>query len=366
MPIPNATARLWMCAVPAILTTINHARHDHLGGGPPGSASEANARAILQNSWGIHGESELAGMVQWLENSGSSAEYRELEAEILANPGAASKSPKHAFVAKYRGRLGKNALLAWDLCRVVSLVGWGARCGMISEETAWGWIAPSARRLQAAYKSWEDLGEGYTLGCAFWSAKHEQECRDAMAQLKADPASPWNTIAWKTNLDGVDSGEESEGGGFSMMGLALRGASCLLSLALAGVLGLFLLGVFGYIAWQIVANSPGGASVPDWDGATPLVCEGNERRTISGVTAKIADGAAITARANCQLTLDDVKIEAPVAVQAEGNAQVVVSGGRLAGTEAAVRAQGNSSVTMVGTEVVGTVDKARNATVTGP
>jgi hypothetical protein len=371
MPRPAAAARAWMLAVPAILTSINRASHSELGGGVKGTQGEVNARAILKNAWGIDTHDELVSMIRWLMDEGTTAEY------FGVRSAGDAANPKLAFVRQHQAQIGERGLMAFDLCRVVSMAGWGALSGLCTEDEAWGFIVPSANKLQKAYKSWEDVGEGYTLGCAFWNAKYEGECRDAMAKLKADPSSPWNTIPWKTDLSRTQDDEEMRSYVWAKVaGLAM---SCLGAVAVAFVCVLGATGMIGYMVYSGAFEGVGNVRGPDlsglpepkvaagdWDGSTPLICNGNQMVSVSGVHAVFTEGAAITASANCNLTLDSVDITAPTALRTEGNATVTVNAGHLVGGTYALDAAGNSHVTLSATKLDGPVNKSRNAKVEGP
>lgn len=370
MEKPSAKAKAWMLAVPAILNTLNTAGHDHLGGGPKGTEWQRHALAILKNSWGIESREALASMIDWLRTEGTNAEYQEYLARFpstSAEERAADR--KLAFIAQHGDVIGDRGLLAWDLCRVVSLAGWGALSGVCSEEDAWIWIVPACKRLQRAYKSWDDLGEGYTLGCAFWGPTHEKGCRDAIAKLQV-PTSPWRTIPWSTNIDETVADEANAAW---KAGLVKKAIGMLVSAMVAIFAGFVVLllgiGLVGYIAYK---GAFAGLAPPDklvgtsWDGASTLVCAGHDDMYVSNVTTKLAQGPAISASEHCTIHLDNVDVTAPTALDIEGNAHVIMTGGRLSGSDAAIDGRGNGTIDLTGTKLEGPTRKTQNVTVNGP
>ncbi len=105
---------------------------------------------------------------------------------------------------------------------------------------------------------------------------------------------------------------------------------------------------------------PGG-----WDGSVPLVCGGSQQVTAMGVHAAFPAGTAVTASGNCQVTLVQSTLSAPMAIVASGNAQVIIQGGSVQGTVFAVSASGNSQVVSQGAQIVGPVNRSGNAQVLG-
>lgn len=138
----------------------------------------------------------------------------------------------------------------------------------------------------------------------------------------------------------------------------------------AVILGILLLsfGGIGIYVWMSAKNastSPGAAAkaaeAADWDGKTTFTCGGNDVVALTGVKAT----AGVKASANCQLTLTDVNITAPVAIEAGGNAKVTVTGGSITSSVNSVVASSNAKVDFVGTKVTGKARTSGLAKVTG-
>lgn len=62
---------------------------------------------------------------------------------------------------------------------------------------------------------------------------------------------------------------------------------------------------------------PAGGTTGD-----PIVCKGNDRLTIRGVTVRRTSGAALVVNGNCHVELFDCTLEAPVGVVVSGNGDV--------------------------------------------
>jgi len=143
------------------------------------------------------------------------------------------------------------------------------------------------------------------------------------------------------------------------------------------VIGAFILlclaGVFGWVIWMAVratneassGGTPQAAKAATWDGKSPFTCGAVDNVTIEKVTSKITSGTAITASGNCKLTLINVDISAPIAIEASANANVTVQGGSITGTENAAIASANATVDFQKTTVKGPTKTSGNAKITG-
>lgn len=109
---------------------------------------------------------------------------------------------------------------------------------------------------------------------------------------------------------------------------------------------------------------PGTSGPVDWDGRSTFVCSGNDVVTLSGVKADVK-GTGVRASANCQLTLVNVDLTAPVGIEASGNAKVTVTGGSVTSSSNAVVASALAKVTFAGTKVDGKIKKSGSASVVG-
>jgi hypothetical protein len=190
----------WALAATAILTTMTRRppRHDCLGGAPQGPDSQATAKSILLNSWGIESRQKLESTLEWLSTGAHSAEYQKVAAAFAqAPPQQRQGDPKMAFVGQYGAQIGNRGLLAWDLGRLLAVAGWGYLAGFCSDVEAWGLILPAAERLRSTYASWDEYGQHYRLGCLFWSADAVGTIDPILAQLISAPDSPWRAIPWQ-------------------------------------------------------------------------------------------------------------------------------------------------------------------------
>jgi hypothetical protein len=113
------------------------------------------------------------------------------------------------------------------------------------------------------------------------------------------------------------------------------------------------------------APAVGATAAGAWDGTAPFTCGGNDTAVLNGVTAVIASGPAITAKANCSLTCNGCTINTDKGIAASGNARVTLAGGALTASDTAIEASDNARVVIDGTKVAGKAHARGNAKVMG-
>jgi hypothetical protein len=137
------------------------------------------------------------------------------------------------------------------------------------------------------------------------------------------------------------------------------------ALLFAVVLGCVICGVGGTVVYYFIAPAPGGGSFAgssadtEWDGSSTFKCKGNDRVTLSDVSATV-EGVGIDAGANCTLVLNNVDVDAETALRVRGNATVTMTGGSLSGSKHAVNVSGNGTVVLSGVDTSGEIKKGRS------
>ena len=113
------------------------------------------------------------------------------------------------------------------------------------------------------------------------------------------------------------------------------------------------------------ASASGTPKSVTWDGTSPFSCGGADIVKLEKVKATLTTGTAITAAGNCQLTLVNVDVAAPLPIEATGNAKVTVTGGSLKGAPDAIVAGANAQVTVAGATVTGKAKSSGNGKILG-
>ena len=143
----------------------------------------------------------------------------------------------------------------------------------------------------------------------------------------------------------------------------------------AVILGIIVLtfagiGLYAYMQAKDAGERANGTAPPKaatagaWDGKSTFECKGNDVITLTGVKVNGA-GTAIRASGNCTLTLSGVDITAPIAIDANNNAKVTMTGGSIKASTNSVVAAGVSKVTLVGTTVSGKSKATAGAKIVG-
>jgi hypothetical protein len=147
------------------------------------------------------------------------------------------------------------------------------------------------------------------------------------------------------------------------------------NLIIYAAIGIVLIGLAGIVWWKLkksgagaklaaAAESMSGSATPKdvaWDGKAPFTCGGAEAPVLHDVVAT----AGVTASDSCKLTLKNVKITAPTAITAAGNATVTVEGGEITGADSALSAGGNATIEIKGAKVTGKTTKGGNGKLIG-
>ena len=96
-------------------------------------------------------------------------------------------------------------MLAWDLVRVLSIVGGAYMGGIMEYKEAVEIAFEACKRLQENFTSWDDMVANYTLGYQFWRDKRQKDRWKYYKKLK----KTWIfKIAWNTELIERDIYEE--------------------------------------------------------------------------------------------------------------------------------------------------------------
>ncbi len=191
--------QLWALALAGVISELNGAHHDELGGWGDNEHTRPWCTSTLSKFYGVNSPQEFHETIKWLLGTGHSAEAKQALAALDAD--GRSDDPKHAIVRANRAQIARAGLMAWDTGRLVAVVGWGAWAGYVTQEDAWQILLVAAARVQKTYDSWRAYADGYELGRHFWSSGAEDEgVRNALAKLLEDSNSPWTNLPWNLDL----------------------------------------------------------------------------------------------------------------------------------------------------------------------
>ena len=208
----------WGLAASAILTKDNTDDFYSLPGRWNSPYEQSIVRDDILDGWNVHSRRELIRTLNKVWKRGHRGSMQEIRRGLArgwsprticlyaALRGHPSSYRRVGWVRKHADKLDANSMVAWDLSRLVSLVRWGVFVGYLSEDEAWEWIMPAARKIQAAFGSWQEVGEDYLLGRSFWSPREMKRSGDRFRRniywLVRAPGSPWVSNDWNLDLTG--------------------------------------------------------------------------------------------------------------------------------------------------------------------
>lgn len=212
--------------------------------------------------------------------------------------------------------------------------------------------------------------------------------QNSLAQQAKDRLDPSNyEVKAKLNIGGFKLGVSSEDG-VDTDGLKKQAVDkakskligCVITAVILFIVLVCLAGLAWYIYAKVKADTAGSgaptavAAKPDsalkdagWDGSKPFSCGAGDAYKISGVTAKLTSGTAISAGSTCTLLIENSNIDAPIGVSTGGNANVTIRGGSITGRTQSLKALGNSKISVEGgAKITGkTMKLGKNAVIEG-
>ena len=155
--------------------------------------------SLFEWGWGEFTYENARNMAYDCLERGYNAKYKEYCSMGAASPEFVSKySPLQIkLLEEMKQQYPKQGMLAWDLVRVLSIVGGAYMGGAMAYEEAVGIAFEACKRLQENFSSWDDMVNNYTLGYQFWRNKKKKDRLRYYKQLK----KTWiYDISWNTVL----------------------------------------------------------------------------------------------------------------------------------------------------------------------
>ncbi len=172
----------------------------------------------LEKMWNVTNRQQAINVLNWLEREGHRksahdffAEYDQFPVEAIEqglknNTVRADLRPKVEFYLRYRNSDPAQTLVGWDFCRYIAVARMAVLCGYVSEQEAWVNMMRVAKKAQASFKSWKELGSSYALGYEYWSGERNETIDEALETVSdpKNPQSPWNKLPWDLPLEKSD------------------------------------------------------------------------------------------------------------------------------------------------------------------
>ena len=212
---------MWALATDALHSSAQHVGLDRLRWGPATKANiEFVKKDLAEGPWRVRNREDVLRKLKATQSEGYSQAFWQM-GESFAK---ATAKERDAYLAKHKDdpdalnrleivtahypQLKAKGLLGWDLARYIALCRRAYTAGYLEREEAWDLIMPIARRLQAAFDSWEDLGNNYLLGRRFWSKELADSGNPILEKefkkLLGDETSVWRKLPWKVDLKQTD------------------------------------------------------------------------------------------------------------------------------------------------------------------
>lgn len=217
---PLTEQQSWALACSAILFVKNHNDCNSLAGSPITGASRAKQKFDLNQDWHIYNKQDLRRRVENLVSDSEHYSFSRMgemvtalsKEEFATYEGSLDRQPEllnRARIARqYYRQLGAKGISGWDLSRAINVCRFAYLAGFVDEKEAWALIAPVARKIQATFSNFEELGQNYLIGRKFWNQTETHNAGSdfdiALLELKHFKSSPYKKQPW--NLQLTDSG----------------------------------------------------------------------------------------------------------------------------------------------------------------
>ncbi len=212
--VTPGTPRAWALLTCSVLFERSGARHDLLGGVPKGAKSAEDARKLLADWWDIETAGQLEYQLEWLEHEGHGKDFakdfaaigklsdRAFEQRLAAKDVDEDERLRLKAIRKHSPRVKtlEGRPVGLGLFQIRGALRWGHAAGFVSDEDAWKRMNKVIVLLQKSYKSWDELGEVYCIGCDCWNPGPNEETWNAYESLLSQESSPWRTTPWDLKL----------------------------------------------------------------------------------------------------------------------------------------------------------------------
>ena len=158
------------------------------------------AKTLFEWGWGEFTYENAINMAEECLNSGYNKKYKEY---CCADMPSAEISSQYSdlqikLLEQMKQQYPKQGMLAWDLVRVLSIVGGAYMGGIMEYEEAVKIAFKACKLLQENFSSWDDMVSNYTLGYQFW--RNERKT-DRLKYYKRLKRRSWiYKISWNTTL----------------------------------------------------------------------------------------------------------------------------------------------------------------------
>lgn len=157
-------------------------------------------KKLFEWGWGEFTYENAKNMADDCLNRGYNMKFKDYCSADVSSPEFASKYTDFELrlLEEMKQKYPKQGMLAWDLVRVLSIVGGAYMGGIMEYEEAVKIAFETCRLLQENFSSWDDMVGSYTLGYQFWRGEKKT---DRLKYYKRLKRKSWiYQISWDTTL----------------------------------------------------------------------------------------------------------------------------------------------------------------------
>lgn len=155
---------------------------------------------LFEWGWGEFTYENAKDMANHCLNQGSNIKFKDYCSDDTASSETDSTYTDFQLklLAEMKNKYPKQGMLAWDLVRVLSIVGGAYMGGIMEYDEAVKIAFESCKLLQENFSSWDDMVGSYNLGYQFWRGKKKN---DRLRYYKMLKRFSWiYKISWNTAL----------------------------------------------------------------------------------------------------------------------------------------------------------------------
>lgn len=210
---------LWINGTYAVLTKLNSCDYTEFGGMKANSMNKEIMQNTLNEWWGITDRDSADEMITWLLDEGGhrvgfGEDMRYLEdngmkdvpedqrEQFIFDNFEMEEEQAKMYAALYTLYLekGEDAILGWDYCRAMNLLGDYYIAGYYSNEEALDKSLDIGKEIQTEFDSWDSMMDSYLAGYEYWAEESSDERRSVYEEIKAAEDSPYN-LDWNLELE---------------------------------------------------------------------------------------------------------------------------------------------------------------------
>ena len=163
------------------------------------SEKRDRVKTLFEWGWGEFTYENAKNMAEECLSNGYNEKFKEY-CSVGASSELTSKYTDFQLMMleEMKQKYPKKGMLAWDLVRVLSIVGGAYMGGIMQYEEAVRIAFTASKLLQENFSSWDDMVGSYTLGYQFWRGKKK---KDRLKYYKMLKRRGWiYKISWDTAL----------------------------------------------------------------------------------------------------------------------------------------------------------------------